>query len=289
MVASPKKKVLIEVKNILLITIGAIIAAVGLELFLVPNNILDGGVIGLSIIAAELFNYKLSLFIVLFNIPFLLLGFRKMGWKFTIYTLYGVVTLSLCTSYLHHFEPITDDLFLATIVGAVILGTGVGLVIRTGGALDGTEIVAILVSKRMPFSVGQFIMILNVFIFILAALLVFSLETAMYSIITYFIAFKMIDIVVEGMEEMKSVTIISDKPDEIADSLLKTLGRGVTFLHGEGAFSKEAKKIIYVIVGRIELSGVRSVVNDIDPKAVMAIENLAEVAGSNLKKSSSAH
>jgi uncharacterized membrane-anchored protein YitT (DUF2179 family) len=99
----------------------------------------------------------------------------------------------------------------------------------------------------------------------------------------------MIDIVVEGMEEMKSVTIISDKPDEIADSLLKTLGRGVTFLHGEGAFSKEAKKIIYVIVGRIELSGVRSVVNDIDPKAVMAIENLAEVAGSNLKKSSSAH
>jgi Uncharacterized conserved protein len=289
LVASPKKKVLIEVKNILLITIGAIIAAVGLELFLVPNNILDGGVIGLSIIAAELFNYKLSLFIVLFNIPFLLLGFRKMGWKFTIYTLYGVVTLSLCTSYLHHFEPITDDLFLATIVGAVILGTGVGLVIRTGGALDGTEIVAILVSKRMPFSVGQFIMILNVFIFILAALLVFSLETAMYSIITYFIAFKMIDIVVEGMEEMKSVTIISDKPDEIADSLLKTLGRGVTFLHGEGAFSKEAKKIIYVIVGRIELSGVRSVVNDIDPKAVMAIENLAEVAGSNLKKSSSAH
>lgn len=289
MVASPKKKVLIEVKNILLITIGAIIAAVGLELFLVPNNILDGGVIGLSIIAAELFNYKLSLFIVLFNIPFLLLGFRKMGWKFTIYTLYGVVTLSLCTSYLHHFEPITDDLFLATIVGAVILGTGVGLVIRTGGALDGTEIVAILVSKRMPFSVGQFIMILNVFIFILAALLVFSLETAMYSIITYFIAFKMIDIVVEGMEEMKSVTIISDKPDEIADSLLKTLGRGVTFLHGEGAFSKEAKKIIYVIVGRIELSGVRSVVNDIDPKAIMAIENLAEVAGSNLKKSSSAH
>jgi uncharacterized membrane-anchored protein YitT (DUF2179 family) len=289
LVASPKKKVLIEVKNILLITIGAIIAAVGLELFLVPNNILDGGVIGLSIIAAELFNYKLSLFIVLFNIPFLLLGFRKMGWKFTIYTLYGVVTLSLCTSYLHHFEPITDDLFLATIVGAVILGTGVGLVIRTGGALDGTEIVAILVSKRMPFSVGQFIMILNVFIFILAALLVFSLETAMYSIITYFIAFKMIDIVVEGMEEMKSVTIISDKPDEIADSLLKTLGRGVTFLHGEGAFSKEAKKIIYVIVGRIELSGVRSVVNDMDPKAVMAIENLAEVAGSNLKKSSSAH
>jgi uncharacterized membrane-anchored protein YitT (DUF2179 family) len=287
LVASPQKKALIEAKNILLITIGAIIAAIGLELFLVPNNILDGGVIGLSIIAAELFNYKLSLFIVLFNIPFLLIGFRKMGWKFTIYTLYGVGVLSLSTSYLHHFEPVVDDMFLATIVGAVILGTGVGLVIRTGGALDGTEIVAILVSKKMPVSVGQFIMILNVFIFILAALLVFSIETAMYSIITYFIAFKMIDIVVEGMEEMKSVTIISDKPDEIADNLLKRLGRGVTFLHGEGAFTGESKKIIYMIVGRIELSGVRSIVNEIDPKAVMAIENIAEVFGSNLKKSSS--
>jgi len=280
-----KKKVITEIRQVVLITIGAIIAAIGLELFLVPNDILDGGVIGLSIIAAKLFDIRLSLFIVLFNIPFLIIGFRKMGWKFTLHTLYGVIVLSLCTSYLHHFEPATDDLFLATIVGAVILGTGVGLVIRTGGALDGTEIIAILVSRKTPVSIGQFIMVLNVFIFILAALLVFSLETAMYSIITYFIAFKMIDIVVEGMEEMKSVTIISEKPELIAEALLEKLGRGVTYLHGEGAFTGEQKKIIYTIISRIELSGMREVVNDIDPSAVVAIENMADVSGSNLKKS----
>src|SRR5690606_4700025 len=155
----------------------------------------------------------MSVFLILLNLPFLYIGFRKIGLKFALHTLYGVGVLSASTAYLHHFNPATDDLFLATIIGAVILGAGVGLVIRTGGALDGTEVVAILVSKKRPVSVGQFIMILNVFIFILAALLVFSWETAMYSIITYFIAYKMIDIVVEGMEELKSVTIISDYPE----------------------------------------------------------------------------
>ena len=286
MAVSKKKRVLGEIKQVSMITIGAVIAAIGLELFLVPNNILDGGVIGLSIIAAELFEYRMSLFIVLFNIPFLLIGYKKLGIKFTVHTLYGVVVLSLSTFYLHQFERVTDDLFLATIIGAVILGAGVGLVIRTGGALDGTEILAILVSKKRPVSVGQFIMIINVFIFILAALLVFSWETAMYSIITYFIAYKMIDIVVEGLEEMKSVTIISDTPDEIAQALLKSLGRGMTYVYGEGAFSKEPKKIIFIIVSRIELSTLRDIVNEIDPKAVVAIENVADVSGSNLKKRS---
>ena len=286
MAITKKKKVLKEIQQIIMITIGAIIAALGLELFLVPNNILDGGVIGLSIIAAELTGIQMSIFLIILNLPFLYIGFRRIGMKFTIHTLYGVVVLSICTSFLHHFEPVTDDLFLATIIGAVILGTGVGLVIRTGGALDGTEIIAILVSKKRPVSVGQFVMIINLFIFILAALLVFSWETAMYSIITYYIAFKMIDIVVEGMEELKSVTIISDVPDDIADALIKELGRGITYIHGQGVYSNEPKKIIYTIVSRIELSSLRSIAHEIDPKALIAIENVADVSGSNFKKSS---
>ena len=269
-----------------MITLGAMIAALGLELFLVPNDILDGGVIGLSIIAAELSGVQMSIFLIILNLPFLYIGYKKIGTKFTIHTLYGVVILSASTAYLHHFGPVTNDLFLATIIGAVILGTGVGLVIRTGGALDGTEIIAILVSKR-PVSVGQFIMILNVFIFILAALLVFSWETAMYSIITYFIAYKTIDIVVEGMEELKSVTIISDFPEEIANQLTTELGRGMTYINGTGVYTGEAKKIIYTIVTRIELSNLRSIVHEIDPKALVAIENVADVSGSNFKKSAS--
>jgi len=284
MVHSRSKKIQHEVWQVFMIAVGAIIAAVGLELFLVPNDILDGGVIGLSIIAAALTNWKMSLFIVLFNLPFLFIGFKKMGLRFTLHTLFGVLVLSACTSYLHHFDPITDDKFLATIFGAVVLGIGVGLVIRNGGALDGTEIVAILVSMKRPVSVGQFIMVLNLFIFILAALLVFSWETAMYSIITYFIAYKMIDIVVEGMEEMKSVTIISDIPEQIADTLKQKMGRGMTYIHGEGVFTGTPKKIIYTIVSRIELSSLREIVNEIDPNALIAIENIADVSGSNFRK-----
>ncbi|WP_226645569.1 YitT family protein [Mesobacillus subterraneus] len=285
MAATKKKRVVKEVTQLVTITIGAIIAAFGLDLFLVPNAILDGGVIGLSIIAAELTNISMSIFLIVFNLPFLYIGYRRMGLKFTLRTLYGVIILSGATAYLHHFDPVTDDLFLATIIGAVILGTGVGLVIRAGGALDGTEIIAILVSKKRTVSVGQIVMIMNLFIFILAALLVFSWETAMYSIITYFIAFKMIDVVVEGMEELKSVTIISDVPEEIAEALLKQLGRGMTYIQGQGVFSSEPKKIIYTIVSRIELSTLRSVVDDIDPNALVAIENVADVSGSNFDKS----
>jgi uncharacterized membrane-anchored protein YitT (DUF2179 family) len=283
--ATKKKRIVKEVTQLVTITIGAIIAAFGLDMFLVPNAILDGGVIGLSIIAAELTNISMSIFLIVFNLPFLYIGYRRMGLKFTLHTLYGVIILSGATAYLHHFEPVTDDLFLATIIGAVILGTGVGLVIRAGGALDGTEIIAILVSKKRTVSVGQIVMVMNLFIFILAALLVFSWETAMYSIITYFIAFKMIDVVVEGMEELKSVTIISDVPEEIAEALLKQLGRGMTYIQGQGVFSNEPKKIIYTIVSRIELSTLRSVVDDIDPNALVAIENVADVSGSNFDKS----
>jgi uncharacterized membrane-anchored protein YitT (DUF2179 family) len=282
--ATKKKRVLKEIKEIVMITLGAIIAAFGLDLFLVPNAILDGGVIGLSIIAAELTGLSISLFLIILNLPFLYIGYLRMGLKFTLRTLYGVVILSSATAYLHHFERVTDDLFLATVIGAVILGTGVGLVIRAGGALDGTEIIAILVSKNRTVSVGQIVMVMNFFIFILAALLVFSWETAMYSIITYFIAFKMIDVVVEGLEELKSVTIISDIPEEIAEALLKELGRGMTYIQGQGVFSNEPKKIIYTIVSRIELSTLRSVVGDLDPNALVAIENVADVSGSNFDK-----
>ncbi|WP_102027635.1 YitT family protein [Salirhabdus sp. Marseille-P4669] len=286
LITTKEKQVAREIQQIIIITIGAVIAAIGLEQFLVPNDIMDGGVIGLSIIAGEITGMQMSIFIVLFNIPFLIFGYRRMGLKFTLHTLYGVIILSVFTSVFHHVEPFTDDLFLATIIGAVILGAGVGLVIRTGGALDGTEILAIFVSKKRPVSVGQIVMIMNLFIFILAALLVFSWETAMYSIITYYIAFKMIDIVAEGLEQYKSVTIISSKPDELANVLSKSLGRGITFIKGEGVYSNEPKKIIYTIVSRIELSIVREKAHQIDPNALIAIENVADVTGSNFETSS---
>src|SRR5690606_39145925 len=159
-----------------MIAVGAAIAAVGLELFLVPNSILDGGVIGLSIIAAKMTGMKLSLFIVLFNLPFLVIGFRKMGLRFVIHALFGVLVLSGLTAWLHLVYACTGGVFPATIFGAAILGPGVGLVIRCGGVIDGTEVIAIHVRRKKPVSVGKFIMVLNVFIFILAVLVVFTWE-----------------------------------------------------------------------------------------------------------------
>lgn len=276
-----------EITSFIFITLGAIITAIGLELFLVPNNILDGGITGISIILSELFGTKLSIFILLLNLPFIFIGYKRIGPRFTLRMLYGIVLLSISTSFLHHFEPATDDMFLATIFGAVILGAGVGTVLRYGAALDGTEIIAILISKKRPVSVGQVIMIMNLFIYIAAALLVFSWESAMYSIVSYFIASKIMDIIIEGVDEMKTVTIISDHSEEIANTLIKDLGRGITFINGEGVYSKKPKKIIYTIVSRVEISMVRDITHEIDPRALISIQNVADFAGSNLKKQSS--
>lgn len=278
---SKKRIIWNEIQLDTIIIIGAIIAAAALEFFLVPNNILDGGVIGLSIIASKLTGTPTGLFIIVLSIPFLIIGYKKIGLRFTLRTLLGVVVLSATSSYFHQFERFTDDLFLATIIGAVILGIGVGLVIRTGGALDGTEIIAIIVNKKRPISVGRTVMIINIFIFVLAALLAFSWETALYSIITYFIASKTMDIVVEGVEEMKEVTIVSDNYEEISKALIEKLDRGLTYLHGEGVYSGEQKKIIYTIISRIELYELRSTVKKLDPKALIAIGNIADVLGGN--------
>ncbi|EMR07049.1 hypothetical protein C772_00694 [Bhargavaea cecembensis DSE10] len=269
--------------QLFLITAGAIIAAIGLELFLVPNNILDGGVIGLSIILSELTPLSLSIFIIILNIPFIFLGYKRMGVRFTVNALYGIIVLSVATGYLHRFDVVTDDLFLATVIGAVILGFGVGLVMRMGGALDGTEILAILISKRRPISVGQTVMIMNVFIFILAGLLVFTWETTFYSMITYFIASKVIDMVVEGTEESLSVMVISDHAEELAKSLIENVGRGVTFLNGEGAFTNDSKKVLYVVVDRLEMADVRTAIRETDPEAFVIVQRVSEISGSNFK------
>ncbi|MET3576078.1 YitT family protein [Bhargavaea ullalensis] len=272
------------VAQFIMITIGAVIAAIGLQLFLVPNEILDGGVIGLSIIFSEMTPLSLSVFIVLLNIPFLFLGYKRLGLKFTVEALYGILVLSVATKFFERFDVVTHDLFLATIIGAVVLGVGVGLVIRTGGALDGTEILAILISKRRPISVGQIVMIMNVFIFTLAGLLVFTWETTFYSMITYFIASKVIDMVVEGLDESLSVMIISDRADELARGFIDEIGRGVTFLRGEGAFTTDTKKVIYTVVDRLEMARIRTIIRNVDPDAFVVVQRVNEISGSNFEK-----
>jgi len=270
-------------KRILMIVLGAMLMAVGLELFLIPNLLLDGGIVGISIILSHLTGVELGLFIFLLNIPFFYLGYKQIGKTFALSTMLGITVLSVSTYLLHPVERFTSDLLLATVFGGIVLGIGIGLVIRYGGSLDGTEILAILFNKTTPLSVGEIIMFFNLIIFTIAGF-VFTWEQAMYSVLAYFIAFKTIDIVIEGFDESKSVYIISDYVDEVGQAIMDRLGRGVTYLHGEGAYTGDNKKIIFTVITRLEEAKLKTIVEDIDIHAFLAIGNIAEVRGGRFKK-----
>ncbi|GKU81647.1 YitT family protein [Niallia sp. NCCP-28] len=275
------KKVLAQ--RAFFIIVGSILMGIGIEEFLVPNQVLDGGIVGISIILSHLLHFKLGYFIFLLNIPFFYIGYKQIGKTFAFSTLLGITVLSITTIMLHDVPVFTNDLLLATVFGGIILGFGVGIVLRFGGSLDGTEILALLFSKKLPFSVGEIIMFFNVFIFICAGF-VFSWNRAMYSLIAYFIAFKVIDIVIAGLDESKSVWIISDNSDIIGETIIARLGRGVTYLKGEGAYTGDNKKVIFCVINRLEEAKLKTIVEELDPAAFLAVANIAEVRGGRFKK-----
>ncbi len=270
-------------RKMIVIILGSALVSVGLEIFLVPNKIIDGGIVGLSIISSHLSGLPLGIFLFLLNLPFLFLGYKQIGKTFAISTLFAVALMSIGTFLLHPVPPLTIEPLLATVFGGIILGVGVGLIIRSGGSLDGTEIVAILVNKKSPFSVGEIVMFINIFI-LGSAGFVFGWDQAMYSLIAYYIAFKMIDITIEGFEESKSVWIISERNKEIGDAIIHRLGRGVTFLNGEGGFSGDNKRVIFCVITRLEEAKMKSIVEDLDPAAFLAVGNIHDVKGGRFKK-----
>ncbi|MDF2718829.1 MAG: rane protein [Paenibacillus sp.] len=271
------------IQRVLFILFGSALFSVGLEIFLVPNNIIDGGIVGISIITSALTGWPLGIFLLLLNIPFFYLGYKQIGKTFALSTLFAVVVMSAGTWLLHPVQPLTDDPLLAAVFGGIILGVGVGMVIRFGGSLDGTEIVAILVTKKSPFSVGEIVMFFNVFI-LASAGFVFGWDRAMYSLIAYFIAYKMIDVIIEGFDESKSVWIISEKHDVIGQAIIHRLGRGVTYLHGEGAFTGGEKRVIFCVITRLEEAKMKTIVEEIDPSAFLAVGNIHDVKGGRFKK-----
>jgi uncharacterized membrane-anchored protein YitT (DUF2179 family) len=219
----------------------------------------------------------------LLNLPFLILGYKQIGKTFAISTLYGVTVMSIGTFLLHPVAPLTVEPFLAAIFGGVILGVGVGMVIRFGGSLDGTEIVAIVFNKRLPLSVGETVMFFNLFI-LSSAGFVYTWDRAMYSLIAYYIAFRMIDITIEGFDESKAVWIISEESMEIGAAIMSRLGRGVTYLNGEGGFTGGSKKVIFCVITRLEEAKMKSIVNELDPAAFLAVGNIHDVKGGRFKK-----
>lgn len=277
-----KKKVKLIYK-FLFLTIGAALAAIGLEIFLVPNNIVDGGVNGISILTSYLTRLPLGVFIFAFNLPFLIFGYSQIGKSFVVATLYSITVLSVGVSILHPIPGLTQDPLLAAVFGGIILGMGVGMVIRYGGSLDGTEIIAIIFSKKSAFSVGEIVMFFNLFI-LSSAGVVFGWDRAMYSLIAYFVAFKVIDLTIEGLDESKAVIIVSDKQNEIAEVLMARLGRGVTFLKGQGGYSRQSKGVLYSVVTRLELSKLKSIIDEIDEEAFVTIQDVHEVLGGRFNK-----
>lgn len=273
----------------LLIIIGTILVAIGLELFLVPNKIIDGGVIGISIITNYLTGYPLGALIFVLNFPFLLFGLKKLGHKFILNSLFSVTSLSIFTTLVdslkihYHIGYATHELFLATIFGGIITGIGVGMVLKNNGSLDGTEVLAVAFTKRLGFSVGEIVMFFNIFI-LGSSGFVLGWDRAMYSIATYYIISKTIDFVLEGMDDTKGVMVISDKYEEISHELMTKLDKGVTFIEAQGAYTKDAKKIVYCVINRLELGQLREIASDIDKDAFVTVQNIHEVKGGRIKK-----
>ena len=264
------------------LAVGSLIYTLGLQVFLVPNNVIDGGVVGLALMASHVTGLSFSVFVVLLNIPFFIFGYKKIGKSFTASSLFSVCCLAVWSKFVQH-TPLTYDPFLSTVFGGIIIGIGVGLIIRWGGSLDGTEIVAIIADKKSPFSVGEIIMFFNLFILGCSGF-VFSWDSAMYSLVAYFIAYKMIDVVTNGLDESKGLLIVTAKHEAVSHCIIHEMGRAVTLLNGEGAYSREKTKILYSVVSRLEIVKLRDAVNRVDPDAFISIFDIAEAHGSLFKK-----
>lgn len=269
------------ITKILFIILGAALYSIGLEIFLIPNNIIDGGVVGISIMTNHFTKIPLGILTLVLNIPFLIVGYKNIGKLFTLLTSFSVICYSIGISILKPIPGATQDILLASVFGGIIIGLGVGIIIRNGGSTDGIEIVSIILDRKISFSLGQIVLFFNFFI-LTAAGLIFGLDRGMYSLITYFIAIKIIDIVVEGLDESKAVVIISQKHQEISNALMLNLGRGVTLLNGEGGYKGASTNVIYVIVSRLEVSRLKSIVYNFDQDALMTIGSV-ETAGKNYR------
>lgn len=267
------------------IAIGSFFAAFAIEIFLLPNKLIDGGVIGVAMIFANLFGPKyLTLFSVLFNLPFVYLAYRFIGKTFVWHMLFALIMFAGAIALLHHYVnwTFTGETLEIVVVGGSMLGIGIGLIIRYGGCLDGTEIMGIILNRKTGFTVGQVVLFCNFFVFGAVGIVFNDWHPALLSLINYFVVIKVMDTVIIGLDETKSVLIISQKSKAIADAIIHELGLGLTIMYGRGGYSGDEREILYVIAERLQLADLKELVLREDPAAFIAIENLHEVANGNV-------
>ena len=281
-----KFTVVSTIRDFLFITLGITSAAFGLEGFLIPSDFIDGGATGIALLVSELTLAKFPLLLILINIPFLLLGLNIIGRGFAIKAALSIAGLALAVTFIH-FKPVTDDKLLVAVFGGFFLGAGIGLSIRGGSVIDGTEIVALFLSRKLSTTVGDIITIINIVIFTTAVFLI-SKDVALYAMITYLAASKTVDFILEGIEEYTGVTIVSSHQEEIKDMIINTIGRGVTIFTGKGGYGKqghaEEKNIIYTVITRLEISKLNKEIQKIDPNAFVVMTAIKDIKGGMIKK-----
>lgn len=276
-----------QLTNIFLILLGILSAGFGLKGFLLPNGFIDGGVTGISLLISKLTGLSLPLLIVVINIPFIFLGYKNIDKFFATKTLLAIIGLSLCLVFIS-YPIITSDKLLVAIFGGFFLGAGIGMTMRGGGVIDGTEVLALTVSRNASVTIGDVILIINIIIFSVAAF-VLSIETALYSILTYFAASKTLDFIVSGIEEHTGVTIISTCSEQIRRMITEKLGRGVTIYQGKRGFGAHGHQlnetdIVFTVISRLEVSKLNSEIEKIDPKAFVIMSSIKDTKGGMIKK-----
>jgi len=277
------KKLLLGALNTLLVVIGIFSAGLGVKGFLLPSGFIDGGVTGVSMLSASILGWPLPILIFAINVPFILVAYRQMGRRFAIKSTLVIAGFSLCLA-LVKFPQVTSDKLLTAVFGGFFLGAGIGLAIRSGAVLDGTEIAALLVSKSSNLlRVGDVILLLNILIFCAAAFFL-GIEVALYSMLTYFAASKTVDFLIHGVEEHTAVIIMSDQSESIRHAILRHLHRGVTIYKGRGGMRDTEQDILFCVVTRLEIGRIKSTVRDIDPSAFIVVHPLADAVGGVIKK-----
>ncbi len=275
----PRKKFVQEIISIVGMGVGAFLAALALRVFLIPNELIDGGVIGVSLIFGRLWGSEyISYFFILLNIPFIYLAWRFIRRTFVLHMLAANLWFIWFLYLLNRIPTFASDYLEAIVIGGAILGVGAGFVIRYSGCLDGTEILAIIINRKKGYTVGQVIFGINIFVFGAYGWIFNDWHSALRSLMTYIVAYKMMDVVIAGLEELKSVLIMCSKPEKLSKIITHDLGLGLTFIKGKGGYSGEDRDILFVIVERLDLADLKEIVLREDPAAFIAIENLHEVA-----------
>ena len=284
----------LRITNILMLTLAGVVNAFGITIFLMPVNLYDSGISGTSMLLDQLTPQclTLSIFLVVLNIPLFLFGLKKQGWVFTVYAIYAVCIYSVCAWLITDVLPIDvsfasplagTDLLLCALFGGVISGVGSGIAIRYGGAMDGIEVMAVIFAKRLGITVGTFVMIYNVLLYVVCGLVLNSWILPLYSIVTYAAALKTIDFIVDGLDRAKCAIIITKHPQEICGKLCEMFGSGITYLEAKGGYSNKEKSMIYFVVNRYQIVRLKETVHDIDPLAYITISEVADVFPSNNK------